>query len=621
MYKAINLNSIGYNHYFTGEGDIELKKLSKVNIFIGPNNSGKSRLLRALFSSTDLEFTTTEINLEEINDAVSSLKEQISNYYTRAGIVKVEGIDLDKLDEVHFIKHSSSLKLEIYDTVEKISKISPKANYTYQHHSNINPHDMASFIASAAEDCLIKIKNLKSYNFNEVRRESIYIPTLRGLRGIDYGARNNELLGRDNYQKRTIIDYFEKGVEDANEIDSFRERIYTGLSFYEDVKRLLLGSSSKRTKIKEFETFLSKTFFDNKELNIIPLLDDNVVHVKIGDEEYPIYDLGEGIQSIIILIYPLFINQGKKLNIFYEEPDLFLHPGYQRVFLDTLFLDHFKSFQFFFTTHSNHFLDMTLDFSAISVYKFQKEKGNRFVVENVKNDDKNLLQILGVRNSSVFLSNCTIWVEGITDRIYIRKYLELYQSCSDFKHKRFQEDIHYSFVEYGGGNITHWSFLDSSDDECPNINVDKLCGKLFLISDRDSAGLLKGGGKSKKMKRHEELENQLGDNYCCLESREIENLLTEGIISNVVKDCEGENADNIDFSKLKISSYKDKPLGSFIDAKVAGLKRSYGAESGTVKDKVNFAKNAIKHLSHFNDLSDEAKDLTRKIYNFIRYNN
>ena len=27
----------------------------------------------------------------------------------------------------------------------------------------------------------------------------------------------------------------------------------------------------------------------------------------------------------------------------------------------------------------------------------------------------------------------------------------------------YKEDYHYSFVEYGGNNITHWSFLDKEE--------------------------------------------------------------------------------------------------------------------------------------------------------------
>ena len=90
---------------------------------------------------------------------------------------------------------------------------------------------------------------------------------------------------------------------------------------------------------------------------------------------------------------------------------------------------------------------------------------------------------LGVQNSSVFLSNCTIWVEGITDRHYVKHFLDLHkkENKDDPDICDFNEDYHYSFVEYGGNNITHWSFLDK--EETP-INVEKLCGRLFLLADK-----------------------------------------------------------------------------------------------------------------------------------------
>ena len=75
------------------------------------------------------------------------------------------------------------------------------------------------------------------------------------------------------------------------------------------------------------------------------------------------------------MTYPLFFNKGKNLKIYIEEPDVYLHPGFQRILIETLLnTKGFEDFQYFFTTHSNHFLDMTLDYKEISVYKFTKEK-------------------------------------------------------------------------------------------------------------------------------------------------------------------------------------------------------------------------------------------------------
>src|ERR1700745_3947929 len=58
---------------------------------------------------------------------------------------------------------------------------------------------------------------------------------------------------------------------------------------------------------------------------------------------------------------------------------------------------------------------------------------------------------------------------------------------------RYKQDLHYSFVEYGGSNITHWSFFT---DDAPTV-VERLCGKLLLIADKD------GSGNSAKVERHQ----------------------------------------------------------------------------------------------------------------------
>ncbi len=158
----------------------------------------------------------------------------------------------------------------------------------------------------------------------------------------------------------------------------------------------------------------------------------------IGNQErIQFLKLGDGIQSIIILTYPLFFNQGENMLFFFEEPEQCLHPAYQRVFMETLMRKEFDTFQYFFTTHSNHLLDITLDIDKVSIYTFKKTNDSMdnptFEIENVDNENTDILRLIGVRNSSVFLSNCTIWVEGITDRIYIRKYLAVFQKHKTIK--------------------------------------------------------------------------------------------------------------------------------------------------------------------------------------------
>jgi predicted ATP-dependent endonuclease of OLD family len=319
------------------------------------------------------------------------------------------------------------------------------------------------------------------------------------------------------------------------------------------------------------------------------------------------------------LTFPLFKNKEEELLVFIEEPEMFMHPGLQRIFLNTLFF--FEKHQFFFTTHSNHFLDLTLDYKNISIYAFNKKFDDgsstspTFEIYNASNASNRPLELLGVRNSSVLLTNCTIWVEGITDRKYLQHYLEMYQEelpSNGKKIKQLQEDTHYSFVEYGGANITHWSFLDADS----SINVDRLCGKLFLITDKDRADDLSKQG------RHEKLKTKLDDRYYCLQVREIENLLTPEVLKKTIVEYEKPETSIDAFNQ---DDYKDEPLGNYIEKTLLkGAKKRlgrYATDSGTISQKIDFCEKAISHIKTFNDISGEAQALTKNIYEFIMKNN
>jgi len=271
----------------------------------------------------------------------------------------------------------------------------------------------------------------------------------------------------------------------------------------------------------------------------------------------------------------------------------------------------FPNCQFFLTTHSNHFLDMTADFNNIAVYQFKKDESEtgKFKVTNVQGLNEDILVQLGVLNSSVFLANCTIWVEGITDRIYIRKFLEIMLKDTP----NIREDIHYAFVEYGGNNITHWSFLDDEEENNPNINVDRLCGKVFLIADSDKKK--EPSNRTKKHERHEKLQAKLGERFYLLKGVEIENILSKIVIGKTVNTlCNPEPP-----FVIEKDDFIEKPLGAFIDKQLNGrAAKKFGAESGTIKDKVKFAKTAVTFISSREDLSEEAIELCQKIIAFIR---
>lgn len=647
------LNTITSQYTFENEQH-ELKDLSKINLFVGSNNSGKSRLLRHIFQINKLQFEVYYKNLDEI---VNCLKRKFDTLNSLMGD-KCKAIEIDFKEETRAYLVNEELSKEI--SKEEVERVRNELNnvnlfvgegeYLFKEINILatkilNMHNVKSkkiigpsnkhedaiglfrqdVFDSESKNIMDRINlNIEEFSnaidaLNIFRNERIsfqkvYVPTLRGLLPI---------AGEKDVYSEIIK---EKYFKENDEVE-----VFTGLNLYEEITDMLLGDLEQRELIKEYQEFLSTAFFNNEEVLIIPKRKEKgIVYIKIGHEdEYPIYNLGDGIQSLIILTFPLFKYRNKNLLLFIEEPELKLHPGMQRKLIEILYDKEItKQTQFFMTTHSNHLLDMTLDSNNISVYTFHKsldenvsrQKKAKVKVMNVASEGNPSLELLGVRNSAVFLTNCTIWIEGITDRLYIRKYLQVYQEKNEVT-KKYKEDIHYSFVEYSGNNITHWNFLDED-----GMSADNLCGKLFLISDLD--GMEKddsGEWTTIKGKRHEKLEAVLKDRYICLECREIENLLSPKILTSVI--CEYEKVESLNEDDLEgeliQDEYAHKLLGEYIEEKLKNKKRrgSYKSDSGTISDKVNFCKKAIDKIKSFDDLSPEAQQLTEKLYQFIEKNN
>ncbi|WP_347790109.1 AAA family ATPase [Solibacillus sp. CAU 1738] len=613
---------------------IAIGDLSKVNIFVGSNNSGKSRFLRGIFATDNkISFMPPEemVDVKKYYNILIDFMDEIISAITKNSLEGIGKLEVNQLindikesEHTPFLKEDRDLFSHFYRLIDQINELNNSSPVSIKSSVSVGANTRNQVITNLKtliNDYQSKISEItpsgrSNYKINFKR---VYIPTLRGLRGyvdtID--------TGKDIYKERTKNDYFKETPETLE--------IQTGLNLYDEITDMLLGSVQQRYNMLKFQEFLSESFFDRQQVTLTPVRNSDIIKVKIGTEkEKNISELGDGIQSLIILTFPLFKFLEHNLLLFIEEPELYLHPGMQRKFIEIILDEQFAHHQFFFTTHSNHFLDMTLDIDKISVYKFRKTLGEHsgnpteeldatFSIENVSNEDKSVLQELGVKNSAVLLSNCTIWVEGITDRLYIRRFLKVFQE-SHPELKQFKEDIHYSFVEYSGGNITHWSFLDEDEkvDDAghASMNAEKICSTLFLISDKDG---------DDKRPRQEKLKLVLGDRYFCLECKEIENILSADTIREVISEYEKSTLEHLTNKDFTQDDYNNMHLGTFINSLLPeGTRKrrgSYAADSGTIVNKLDFCKKAINHITTYDQLSEEAQKLSQVLYDFIKAHN
>lgn len=607
-YSSIGLGEKFSSYSINDAEPHQIERLSQINIFIGANNSGKSRFMRELSKLSTTPYHLSGVDLQALSAEYELFKQHIASEFsnftnTHADSAQIEGfgrVDTNSLDLKVYIP--SAYSKEYFDSNTKLEDLKKllvalRDNQVNHHSYRGNPRqavaDLKAKLSSDEGERFISL--LDNYIFDPINFKKYYIPTLRSLNDFD------------EYQNDPSQDIFELRTKQVYEYtDEDAVDVFTGQILYSRVKSMLLGDLEDRSRMRDYEKFLSKKLFDGQEVVIIPKEKDDVVNVRIGGIEHPIHQLGDGIQSLIILTFPLF--ECENGVFFIEEPELNMHPGMQRKFMEAI--QSRPQHQYFITTHSNHLLDLTINYDNISVYTFQvdlDDPDSKKEVHLVTYGDRNILELLGAQNTSVFLANKTIWVEGVTDRLYISKFLELYTEHNDLVPLR--EDIDYTFVEYGGNNITHWSFLDSVD---PTINVERLCGQLMLVTDRDG---------DRKEARKAELIEKLGDRYYLLPCNEIENSLSLKTLEKVIADYEGGIFTMP--SGINNNTRRNKHIGAFIEddifqANGIAIKRTGGYKdtSGTIKQKLSFCRKAIKGMTH-EDMTTDGKNLAAAVYNFL----
>lgn len=128
-----------------------------------------------------------------------------------------------------------------------------------------------------------------------------------------------------------------------------------------------------------------------------------------------------------------------------EEPEIHLHPVLQK-----RLLKYFESTsnQYIIASHSSAFFDL----EGVRLYHCWLEgKHSKLRPASTDNERCRVLADLGYRPSDLLQANFVLWVEGPSDRIYIRHWMKLLTS------NEFVEGLHYSIMFYGGRLLSHLS--------------------------------------------------------------------------------------------------------------------------------------------------------------------
>jgi predicted ATP-dependent endonuclease of OLD family len=411
---------------------VYLTGISNINVFVGVNNSGKSQFLRYIFKSQEdsgiINYATweklvTTDYLHSVMSAINSAKQNLST-------VRLKLKDTNRYLTVFEKRPSNANDMNrFFWGMDYLSSLTLK--------SLDSPRESNSYVQAALKTFnQIPVNFLNQLQKNKVSGniKSVYVPVLRGLRPISKSG--DKFDNQDLYSARTISDYFETELRSS-------WNIYTGITIYDDVMKLLLGSEEERILIRDFQDFIGKNIFSQK-ITLIPKHDDDVLHIQIGDTgQREIYSLGDGLQSILIILFVAFINRDSPACIFVEEPELHLHPKWQRKLIESLKM--FRKHYYFFSTHSAAFINI----DGASIYNVIRNNGKTHISNAAMQASKRVaLRALGYNSSDLFQTNFVLWVEGPSDRYYIKAWLNIIAPEIIY-------GDHYSILYFGGSNYRH----------------------------------------------------------------------------------------------------------------------------------------------------------------------
>lgn len=406
--------------------EVSIFRLSRVNVIIGKNNSGKSSLLDIIGAAYDINnYAKLKSEIEDIFVSVSITETMVrdlfrgyisigrwnpNNFYKEYGDKTIEG----KVSAQRSLINSDKWKsqIEIVSSDVGIQELKP--------HWRNGVESIQTFI----DDNI----------FRRIAAERNIVPESESNMGVSPSGE-----GATNMIRKIINDSaFEESLIEGMLLDALNEIMFPEAEY----------ESIRIQQVRKNEETLWEVFLQEK-----------------GSSRIPLSKTGSGIKTIILMLLNLIVipklakNSSKRYVYAFEELENNLHPAMQRKVFEYLYDFAVKNdVTIFLTTHSHVAINCFYDKQDASMFHIIKNQG-KAEVKRIESylDKAEILADLDVKASDILQANGIIWVEGPSDRVYIKKWLEV------FTDNQFKEGQHYQFLYYGGRLLSQYALQEQTE--------------------------------------------------------------------------------------------------------------------------------------------------------------